>query len=100
MCVCVPTHAVTRPSRCQPIATFSLVASAWKSTSTCCASIPARIASTSANGERAVTMLNWPWTFTSASRAPSFSMTVWPRPGAALGKFAGRMMRSSRSSIS
>src|SRR5215213_6334844 len=33
-CVWVPTTAVTRPSRCQPIATFSLVASAWKSTRT------------------------------------------------------------------
>ena len=31
-CVCVPTTAVTLPSRCQPIATFSDVASAWKST--------------------------------------------------------------------
>ena len=30
----VPTTAVTRPSRYQPSATFSLVASAWKSTST------------------------------------------------------------------
>ena len=30
--VCVPTTAVTRPSRCQPIAIFSEVASAWKST--------------------------------------------------------------------
>ena len=26
--VWVPTHALTRPSRCQPIATFSLVSSA------------------------------------------------------------------------
>ena len=32
--VWVPTTAVTRPSRCQPIATFSLVASACMSTST------------------------------------------------------------------
>ena len=31
-CVCVPTTAVTRPSRCHPIAIFSDVASAWKST--------------------------------------------------------------------
>ena len=30
----VPTTAVTLPSRCQPIATFSEVASAWKSTNT------------------------------------------------------------------
>src|SRR6266545_238612 len=31
-CVCVPNTPVTRPSRCHPIATFSDVASAWKST--------------------------------------------------------------------
>ena len=31
MWVCVPSTAVTRPSRYQPSATFSLVASAWKS---------------------------------------------------------------------
>ena len=30
--VWVPKTAATRPSRCQPIATFSLVTSAWKST--------------------------------------------------------------------
>ena len=34
MCVWVPTTAVTRPSRCQPIPIFSLVASACMSTST------------------------------------------------------------------
>ena len=33
-CVCVPTTAVTRPSRYQPMATFSLVASACMSTMT------------------------------------------------------------------
>ena len=33
-CVCVPTTADARPSRCHPIAIFSLVASAWKSTNT------------------------------------------------------------------
>ena len=32
MCVWVPKTAVTLPSKCQPMATFSLVASAWKST--------------------------------------------------------------------
>ena len=32
--VWVPSTAATRPSRCQPIATFSLVISAWKSTIT------------------------------------------------------------------
>ena len=37
--VWVPKTAATRPSRCQPIATFSLVTSAWKSTITASASI-------------------------------------------------------------
>ncbi len=97
MCVCVPTQAVTRPSRCQPIATFSLVASACMSTSTCCAwpDNSASCASTSANGERATSSENWPWMFTSPSSSPFFSITVDPRPGAAFGKLAGRMMRSS-----
>ena len=49
--VWVPKTAATRPSRCQPIATFSLVTSAWKSTTTQSASIRSRIASTSWNGE-------------------------------------------------
>ena len=31
VCVCVPTHTDTRPSICQPIAIFSLLTSAWKS---------------------------------------------------------------------
>ena len=38
-CVCVPTTAVTRPSRYQPIEIFSEVASAWKSTKITLASI-------------------------------------------------------------
>jgi len=33
-CVCVPITAVTRPSSQRASATFSLVASAWKSTTT------------------------------------------------------------------
>ena len=32
ICVCVPTIADTRPFRCHPMAIFSLVSSAWKST--------------------------------------------------------------------
>ena len=36
--VWVPRQAAARPSRCQPIATFSLVTSAWKSTITASAS--------------------------------------------------------------
>ena len=49
--VWVPKTAATRPSRCQPIATFSLLTSAWKSTTTQSASIRSRIASTSWKGE-------------------------------------------------
>ena len=42
--VWVPKTAATRPSRCQPIATFSLVTSAWKSTMIASASSRSRIA--------------------------------------------------------
>jgi hypothetical protein len=87
MCVCVPTHAVTRPSTCQPIATFSLVASAWKSSSTWSARprSSARIASISANGERAASTNTIPDRLTTARLIPSRSITVQPRPGAAFG---------------
>ena len=53
-CVCVPKTAVTLPSRCQPIAIFSLVASAWKSTMM--TRVRCRIASISRSttGERVV----------------------------------------------
>jgi len=46
-CVCVPITAVTRPSSHVAIATFSLVASAWKSTTITAAF--ARASSTSAS---------------------------------------------------
>ena len=52
-CVCVPTTAVTRPSRCQPIATFSEVASACMSTRMWSASASSPSAtSISVNAER------------------------------------------------
>lgn len=85
--MCVPTQAVTRPSRYQPIATFSLVASAWKSTSTCDARSrsSASTASASANGDRAATRLTMPEMLMTASDLPLLSTIVWPRPGAAFG---------------
>jgi hypothetical protein len=99
MCVCVPTQASARPSTCQPIATFSLVASACMSTST--ASALSRSSdsstSTSGNGERTASRKTSPDRFTTPRRIPFASTTVWPLPGLPFGKFAGRTMRGSRS---
>ena len=82
-CVCVPITAVTRPSRCQPIATFSLVASACMSTirwSTVPVSL-ATSASASAKAERPADMKTLPERLMTPSRTPSRSSTVCPRPG-------------------
>src|SRR5919107_490874 len=83
----VPTHAVTRPSRCHPIAAFSLVASAWKSTRTCVARArsSARIASTSANDDRAASRKTCPMRLTTPRLPPPPSTTVKPWPGLPLG---------------
>jgi hypothetical protein len=51
--VWVPMTAAALPSRCQPIATFSEVTSAWKSTRKASASRRSSSDSASANGERA-----------------------------------------------
>ena len=87
MCVWVPTQAVTRPSTCQPMATFSLVASACMSTSTWVVRPrrSASAASTSANADRAASTNSEPDRFTTPSATPSFSTTVTPRPGLARG---------------
>ncbi len=76
--VCVPSTASTRPSRCQPIATFSLVASAWKSTRIRSASFSSRSSrpSITRNGERAAFRKTVPLRFTIPQRTPSFSTTV------------------------
>ena len=83
----VPTQAVTRPSVCQPMATFSLVASACMSSST--ASLLPRssesTASTSLKGERAASRNSVPDRFVTPSRKPLDSTTVWPRPGLPFG---------------
>ena len=98
----VPTHAVTRPSRYQPSATFSLVTSACMSTST--ASAESRSsdssASASANGERTASRKTWPDRLITPRRIPFDSTTVCPRPGLPLGKLAGRTMRGSVSRYS
>ncbi len=83
--VWVPSTAATRPSRCQPIATFSLVTSAWKSTITASASSRSRIASTASKGERATFSPTPPLRLITATRIPPASTTVWPRPGLPLG---------------
>jgi hypothetical protein len=85
--VCVPTHAVTRPSTCQPIATFSEVASAWKSSSmkSAFSRRSAISASASENGDRAASTKTVPSRLVTASRAPFFSTTVDPRPGLPFG---------------
>src|SRR5918998_2454299 len=102
MCVCVPTQAKTRPSTCQPIATFSLVASACMSRSTASA-LPRSSASTasiSANGDRTASRKTSPDRFTTPSRIPFASTTVCPRPGLPFGKLDGRTIRGSRSRYS
>ena len=85
--VWVPTTAAARPSRCQPMAIFSLVISAWKSTKNASAwpSRRSRIASASTKGERATFSITAPLRLMTASRMPAASTTVWPRPGLAAG---------------
>ncbi len=81
--VWVPSTAAARPSRCQPIATFSLVTSAWKSTTKTSASSARRSSSASAsgNGERATFSPTAPLRFSTATRRPPASTTTWPLPG-------------------
>src|SRR5512133_11186 len=97
MWVCVPITAVTRPSSQRVTATFSLVASAWKSTSTTRA--PRRASSTSSsttsNGPTGVFRKSWPSRLTTATGVPSAAgRTVSPRPGEPDATFAGRTTRS------
>ena len=67
------------------MATFSLVTSAWKSTTRTSASIRSRIASTSWNGSRATFMPTAPLRLITPTRRPPASTTVCPRPGFACG---------------
>ena len=79
----VPTHAVTRPSRCQPIATFSLVASACKSTSTCrpAAQLGQHRVGLGERRAHAAFRKTVPDRFTTPSRMPSRSTTCARGPG-------------------
>ena len=92
-CVWVPSTAVARPSRCHPMAIFSDVASAWKSTMTM--RVFARSASISrtatANGSSSGVMNTRPMTFTTPIGSPVRVRPRYePRPGTPAGKFAGR----------
>ena len=98
MCVWVPITAVAEPSSSRPIATFSLVTSAWKSTST--TGVRSRAASTSAgpasNGLTAGSRCIRPSRLITVTSVPSAARTtVSPRPGDAAGRLAGRMIRGS-----
>ncbi len=95
--VCVPITAVTRPSSQRAIATFSLVASAWKSTTT--TGVSARASSTSAStishGLTGVSRKSEPSRLSTATRVPSAASTIAsPRPGVSAPWFAGRITRS------
>ena len=99
-CVWVPITAVTRPSRYCDMAIFSLVASAWRSTTMVSASVWASStrASTMRNGEMPVPMKTWPMRLmTATSTPPAAARTVRPRPGLDGGKLAGRTMRALES---
>ena len=95
--VCVPRTAAALPSRCHPIATFSLVSSAWKSTKIASArpSSSPRSSSMTGKGERSTRMWSRPLRLTTATRIPAASTIVWPRPGLPSGKLAGRTIRAS-----
>ena len=101
-CVCVPITAVTRPSSTRESATFSLVASAWKSTSTTCARARASStsSSTTSNGLTGVVRKSRPERFKTATGVPSSAAaTVSPRPGEPAARFAGRTTRSELSEV-
>ena len=74
-----------RPSRCQPIATFSEVTSAWKSITKASARSASRSssASTSANGERAARSWTSPIRLITQTRDPPASTITCPWPGLA-----------------
>lgn len=74
--VWVPSTAATRPSRCHPMATFSLVTSAWKSTRIKSHSILSRMLSTSMKGERATLRPTAPLRLITPARRPPTSTTV------------------------
>ena len=93
-CVCVPSTAVTFPSSQCASATFSLVASAWTSTTITCACPRAcsTSSSTRSNIETAGDMKSEPSRLITATGVPSAaSRTARPRPGVRAEKLAGRI---------
>src|SRR6267378_7236274 len=93
-CVWVPSTAENRPSRCHPIASFSLVASACQSRMrTFGARSPssARSALTAWNGSSCSAMKTRPIAFTTS--APFWM--IHPLPGFPGGRFSGRTQNSS-----
>src|SRR5438105_323609 len=95
-CVWLPSTAENRPSRCQPIASFSLVASACQSSiRTRGARLPssARSVSTARKGSSCSAMKTRPRAFTTS--APL--RMIQPVPGLPGGRFSGRMQKSSAS---
>jgi hypothetical protein len=94
--VCVPITAVTRPSSQRASATFSLVASAWKSTITTGAA-RALLDSVVDDLERPEGRRGRasPCRFTTATGVPSVAgATASARPGEPSATFAGRITRS------
>src|SRR5215470_12718282 len=94
---CVPTTALTRPSRYQPIACDSLVASQCMSTrmmgvSRCSSG---RISSALRNGQSIGFMNTRPIRFSTATRCGPHLIVTWPTPGVPAGKLAGRSNRLS-----
>ena len=88
MCVWVPKTHETLPSRNQPIATFSLVASACMSTMMTGVTIFRRATSRSAarNGQSSGSMKTRPMTLSTPTFSPaSVATTVEPAPGAPSG---------------
>ena len=99
-CVWVPTTAVTLPSSQRASAIFSLVASAWTSTSTSGVSLRAFSTrpSTTSNIEVAGWRKSEPRTLITASGVSvAVGTIVSPRPGVLTDVFAGLMTRSDSS---
>src|SRR5918998_413365 len=99
--VWVPSTACALPARWYPSACFSLVASAWASTSTRSApssSSSATARSAASKGETGVqSMKTCPSTLATPTVTPSTSKVPQPRPGRFSSRFAGRATLSSAS---
>src|SRR6266545_4365277 len=94
---CVPTTALTRPSRYQPMACDSLVASACMSTMMTAVSARRRASSSSAlrKGQSRSGRKTRPMRLSTATLCGPALTTTEPTPGVPRGKFAGRRSRFS-----